>query len=125
MLQFALAEDDRNKVVSALARIEARSAICRLRKGSRMTSDEASNALDSIAAEVRRIVEQPINPTVLDTAGILAERHSLRAMDALQLGSAIIARDLLHAPDMRFIVSDNELFEAAQAEGFDVWDPAG
>jgi hypothetical protein len=30
-------------------------------------------------------------------------------MDAIQLGSAIVVRDLLAAPTMRFIVSDIEL----------------
>jgi len=43
MVKFASAEDDRNKVVSALAQIEARSAICRLRQGKALTADEARN----------------------------------------------------------------------------------
>ena len=123
MLQFALAEDDRNKVVSALAQLETRSAIWRQLKGNRMTRDEASLALNSATAEIRRMVEQPFGPSVFDTAAILAERYSLRTLDAIQLASAVVARDVLGAPDMRFVVSDNELFEAAEAEGFDVWDP--
>jgi hypothetical protein len=95
MLQFWLAEDDRSKVVSALVQIEARSAICRLRKGSRMTQDESNVALDSVAAEVRRMIEQPINPPVLAAASTSIDRHYLRALDAIQLGSAIVARDLM------------------------------
>ena len=124
MLRFAQAEDDRNKVVSALAQIEARSAICRLRKGSRMNSSEASLALDSLAAEMRRMVEQPVNPPVLEAASTLIDRYFLRAMDAVQLGCAIVARDLLAAPDMRLIASDKELLEAAHKEGFEIWDPS-
>jgi predicted nucleic acid-binding protein len=123
MLRFTQAEDDRNKVVSALAQIEARSAICRLRKGSRMSSSEASLALDALAGEVRRMIEQPVNPPVLEAARTLIDRHSLRSMDAVQLGCAIVARDLLAAPDMRFIASDKELLEAAHAEGFETWNP--
>ncbi|MDQ2926414.1 MAG: type II toxin-antitoxin system VapC family toxin [Acidobacteriota bacterium] len=121
MLRFAIAEDDRNKVVSALAQIEARSAICRLRKANRMTSDEASIALDSIAAEVRRMIEQPINPPVLEAASTLVERHYLRALDAVQLGCAIVARDLLAAPEMRMVASDSDLLKAAKKEGFETW----
>jgi hypothetical protein len=49
---------------------------------------------------------------------------TLRALDAVQLGSAIVSRDLLAAPDMRFVASDNALLEAARTEGFDVWNPA-
>lgn len=124
MLQFALAENDRNKVVSALAQLETRSAIWRQLKGNRMTRDEASLALNSATAEIRHMVEQPFGPSVFDTAAILAERYCLRTLDAIQLASAVVARDALGAPDMRFVVSDNELFEAAAAEGFDVWDPS-
>lgn len=123
MLRFAQAEDDRNKVVSALAQIEARSAIRRLCKGSRMDSSEASLALDSLSAEMRRMIEQPVNPPVLEAASTLIDRHYLRSMDAVQLGCAIVARDLLAAPDMRLVASDKELLEAAQKEGFDTWNP--
>jgi len=123
MLRFAQAEDDRNKVVSALAQIEARSAICRLRKGNRMSSSEASLALDLLTNELRRIVEQPVNPPVVEASNTLIDRHYLRALDAIQLGCAVVARDLLAAPNMRFIASDKTLLDAARAEGFDIWNP--
>jgi predicted nucleic acid-binding protein len=124
MLQFWLAEDDRSKVVSALVQVEARSAICRLRKESRMTSDEATIALDSVQAEVRRMIEQPLNPPVLAAATTVIDRHALRALDAIQLGCAIVARDLLAAPEMRFLTADKELLAAAKKEGFEPWNPA-
>ena len=123
MMLFANAEDDRNKVVSALAQIEARSAICRLRQGKSITPAEASLALDALAAEMKRMIEQPVNPPVLEAASTLIDRHYLRAMDAVQLGCAIVARELLAAPDMRFIASDESLLNAAQAEGFESWNP--
>ena len=125
MLRFASVEDDRNKVVSALARIEARSAICRLRQGKSITPAEASAALDASADDLRRIIEQPVNPPVIEAASTLIDRHYLRAMDAVQLGCAIVARDLLAAPDMRVISSDAALLAAAHAEGFDAWNPCG
>jgi predicted nucleic acid-binding protein len=123
MTLFASAEDDRNKVVSALAQIEARSAICRLRQGKYITPAEGSLALDALAAEMKRMIEQPVTPPVLEAASTLIDRHYLRAMDAVQLGCAIVARDLLAAPDMRFIASDESLLDAARAEGFETWNP--
>jgi len=123
MLRFAMKEDNRSKVVSALARTEARSAICRLRKGNRMSPSEASLALDALAAEMKLMIEQPINPPVLEAANTLIDRHYLRALDAVQLGCAIVARDLMAAPDMRLIASDVDLLEAARAEGFGTWNP--
>jgi len=123
MLRFANAEDDRNKVVSAMAQIEARSAICRLRQGKAITPAEASLALDSLAGDMKRVIEQPINPPVLEMANSLVDRYYLRALDAVQLGCAIVARDLLVAPDMRMVASDKDLLDAAQKEGFGIWNP--
>jgi len=123
MLQFANAVDDRSIVVSALTQVEARSGICRLRKGDLLTPSEASFALDLLAGEMRRIIEQPVNPPVLEAANTAVDHHHLKALDAVQLASAIVARDLLAAPDMRFVSSDLELLDAARAEGFDTWNP--
>ena len=123
MLKFWMAEDDRNKVISALSQIEARSAICRLRKERRMTSDEATVVLDAISAEMRRLIEQPVNPQVIEAANALVDRHTLRALDAVQLGSAVIARELLGRQEMRLVSSDQNLLEAAQVEGFATWNP--
>ena len=123
MLRFSERVGDRDKVVSALARIEACSTIFRLRKGSRLLPDEATSAVNFTAVTLGRMIEQPITPAVLDAATILAERHYLRALDAVQLGCAVVARDLLASPDMRLIASDIELLEAAAKEGFDIWNP--
>lgn len=123
MVRFASAEDDRNKVVSALAQTEARSAICRLRQGKAIPPAEAAMALDALAAEMKRIIEQPILPAVLESANALVERHYLRALDAIQLGCAIVARDQMGAPDMRLIAADKDLLDAARNEGFDTWNP--
>ena len=124
MLEFWLAESDEDKVVSAILQVEVRSAICRLRKEKRMTHDEASFALASLVAEISGLTQQMINPQVLEAANEVIDRHSLRALDALQLGSAIVARDLLKSPEMQFIASDHALLAAAEAEGLIVWNPA-
>lgn len=123
MVKFASAEDDRNKVVSALAQIEARSAICRLRQGKALTADEARLTLDALDAEMKRVIAQPVLPLVLESANTLVERHYLRALDAVQLACAIVARDSLAASIMRFIAADKDLLEAAKQEGFEAWNP--
>jgi predicted nucleic acid-binding protein len=123
MLEFATSEDDRTKVVSALASAEARSAICRLRRGEAFTPAEASLLFDALAADLRKMIEQPVIPPVLEAANGLVDRYVLRALDAVQLGSAVVVRDLMSAPDMRFIASDHALLSAAEQEGFATWDP--
>jgi predicted nucleic acid-binding protein len=124
MLEFADSEDDRNKVVSALAAVEARSAVCRLRRGKSLTPGEAALILDALAADLRKVIEQPVLPSVLDAAGGLVDRYVLRALDAVQLGSAVVVRDLMSAPNMRFVASDHALLSAAEQEGFATWDPS-
>jgi predicted nucleic acid-binding protein len=123
MIRFANAEDDRSKVVSALTEIEARSAICRLHKEKKLTGEQASLAVNALDGDIRRIIQQPVLPAVLEAANAVVERHYLRALDAVQLASAIVARDLLAAPDMRFIASDKALLLAAHEEGFEIWNP--
>ena len=123
MLRLAITEDDGNKIFSGLTRIEARSVICRLRKGGRIDSDSAARILSSIDSEINRMVEQPLSNAVQNLAAILVDRHSIRSLDAIQLGSAIVARDLMAASDMLFIASDKTLLEAAHKEGFEIWNP--
>lgn len=123
MLQFWLGQDDRNMVVSALAQVEARSTICRLRREKRMMPGEASATFASITAQIERLIHQSVNPPVLDAASELVEKHTLRALDAVQLGSAIVVRDLMSARGMYFIASDHALLSAAKDEGFAIWDP--
>ncbi len=79
---------------------------------------------DALAADLRKMIEQPVIPSVLEAANGLVDRHFLRALDAVQLGSAVVVRDLMSAPNMRFIASDHALLSAAEQEGFATWDPA-
>lgn len=57
---------------------------------------------------------------ILDTAKQLVERHPLRAYDAVQLPSAMHARQILPLPpsSIIFLSADTTLLTAAQAEGF-------
>lgn len=123
MLRFAETADDGNTVVSSVAQIEARSAIARLYKGSRISSVERVRACDALASDVGRMIEQPVTTSVLETAIWLVDRHDLRGLDAVQLASAIVFRELLGDPKMRLIASDKALLEAALKEGFAAWDP--
>jgi predicted nucleic acid-binding protein len=123
MSQFSSGEDDKNKVISSLSPLEARSAICRLRRSKLLSPSQHSSALDSLERDIQQMIEQPVSPLILDTAKSIVDRHHLRALDAIQLGSAIVARELLAAQDMRFISSDLDLLDAARAEGFETWNP--
>jgi predicted nucleic acid-binding protein len=63
---------------------------------------------------------------VIECAGQLLDRHSLRAYDAVQLASALVAsRALADAalPLPVFLSADNDLLVIAQAEGLPTDNP--
>jgi predicted nucleic acid-binding protein len=83
-----------------------------------------SQALDALARKMHSVVEQPIDKQVLLISADLIVRYNLRALDGVQLASALVARLERAGSEMRFIASDNALLEAARREGFQTWDPA-
>lgn len=60
-----------------------------------------------------------ITPQSITTAAELAQRHPLKAYDALQLACTLRAHTLLAAKNlpMIFVSGDNQLLQAARAEG--------
>ena len=123
MRRFAEAQGHQDKIVSALARVEASSAVCRLNRSGRLIQTEAAQILSEIPSELRQMNEQPVTKEVLDTAVILMSRQEIRTLDAIQLGSAIVVRNLLRRSDIRFIAADHRLLAVARSEGFVTWDP--
>ena len=61
-----------------------------------------------------------INAAITDRAMALAEKHGLRGYDAVHLAAATLlheSRRASHLPDMIFLAADNDLLQAAAAEG--------
>jgi hypothetical protein len=70
------------------------------------------------------MVQQPLNPAVLEAARQLLDRTSLRWTEALQLGAAMAARDMFQGTEILFVSASSPLLQAAASEGFKVLDPA-
>ena len=70
------------------------------------------------------MVQQPLNPAVLEAARQLLDRTTLRWPDALQLGAALAARDMFQGTEIVFVSASAQLLEAAASEGFKALDPA-
>ena len=70
------------------------------------------------------MVQQPLNPAVLEAARQLIDRSALRWPDTLQLAAAIAARDMFQGTEIIFVSSSSQLLDAARTEGFQVLDPA-
>jgi hypothetical protein len=70
------------------------------------------------------MVQEPLNPAVLEAARQLLDRTTLRWPDTLQLAAAIVARDMFQATEIIFVSASPLLLEAAKSEGFHTIDPA-
>jgi predicted nucleic acid-binding protein len=67
-----------------------------------------------------------VEPVVIDAARRMANRHPLRAYDAVQLATAwLLNQDLLKTdrPPLTFICADDRLITVAQAEGLQTDNP--
>ena len=97
--------------------LEALSGFHRLRREGKLTSVEATRAIDRLDYLRARWDEVLPSEAVRETAERLLSRHRLRAADALQLAAAL--EWCGHRPRKRVIVAgDGDLLAAAEAEGF-------
>jgi predicted nucleic acid-binding protein len=118
------AVEDNRKLISASTPLEVYAAIRRRERAGAITSEDATAALDILRMEAARMVQEPLNPAVLEAARQLLDRTTLRWPDTLQLGAAIVARDMFQATEIIFVSSSPQLLEAAKSEGFHTIDPA-
>ena len=117
------AEDNR-KLISASTPLEVYAALRRRERAGDITPEDVTSALSVLRIESARMVQQPLNPAVLEGARQLLDRTRLRWTDALQLGAAIAARDLFQGTEILFVSSSASLLEVAANDGFKVLDPA-
>ena len=125
MIEFSEDIGDRFKAVSVLAPLEVRSAIRRREVAKDIDPDNAVIAYELLEQDSRRFVQQVLTSQVIETAAASILAHNLRALDAIQLASALVFRGSLSPTDtVRFISSDHKLLAAATGEGFTAWNPA-
>jgi predicted nucleic acid-binding protein len=124
MIQLMEEVDDRFKAASVLTSLEVCSAIRRRQYAGDTSQADADLAVTAAREESRRLIEHPVTSTVLQVAAALVDRQNLRALDAVQLSTAILASQTLGDADhLQFIASDKRLLRAASVEGLDTWDP--
>lgn len=113
---------DDHFVIARITEVEFTSAITRRRILASITGDEAAAALSEFrhgVSQFYRILE--ITTDLLHRAVSIAERHGLRAYDAVQLAGALTVSTLY--PALVMISSDRVLNNVAALEGLSVDDP--
>jgi len=115
--------EDNCKLISASTPLEVYAVIRRRERDGDITSEDAASALDSLRIESARMVQQPLNPAVLEAARQLLDRSTLRWPDALQLSAALTAHDMFQGTQIEFVSASAQMLEAAKNEGFAVRNP--
>jgi len=116
MLRLAAAPQHRI-AVSGLAAVEFRCAVRRRERAGDIPAATARALLDRLQRHlVTAFLQQPLNDSVLGLAANLADRHPLRALDAVQLAACLALRENSEPP-LVFVCSDGVLLTAAADEG--------
>ena len=115
--------EDNCKLISAATPLEVYAAIRRRERARQIAPDAAVTAFELLRVEASRMVQQPLNPGVLEAARQLLDRTTLRWPEALQLGAALAARDMFPGTRITFVSASPALLDAARAEALDTIDP--
>ena len=118
------AVEDNRKLISASTPLEVYAAVRRRERSGDISAENTVAALDILRLEAARMVQQPLNPAVLEAARQLLDRTALRWPDTLQLAAALVAREMFQGTEIIFVSASAQLLEAAKAEGFHTLDPA-
>jgi uncharacterized protein len=123
LIRLMEAVEDNRKLIAASAPLEVYAAIRRKERAGSIAPADAMAALEILRMEAARMVQEPLNPAVLEAARQLIDRTQLRWPDALQLGAAIVAREMFQGTEIIFVSASQLLLDAAKTEGFHVLDP--
>jgi uncharacterized protein len=110
-------------IVSAITNVEMTSLVMRREREKGITATERIRILNNFLRHLdKRYQVIELNDNLFDEARRLLVKHPLRALDALQLASALQAAKVLSIQPI-FISSDTRLLTAASAEGLPTDDP--
>lgn len=111
--------EDREMLIWCLSRIEVLSALCRRLREGGISNSNFRKAKSRLSALVEGAYEVTVSNNVRERASRLIEVHPLRAADACQLASALVATG--EDPSrLAMICFDRRLKNAALMEGFAV-----
>lgn len=115
--------EDNRKLIAASTPLEVYAAIRKQERAGAISHVDAAAALEILRLEASRTVQEPLNPAVLESARQLLDRRALRWPDAIQLGAALVAREMFQGTEIVFVSAAQHLLDAAAAESLRVLNP--
>ena len=123
IIRLMEATEDNRKLISAGTPLEVYAALKRRERVGGIGVEDCEAARNILRVEAARMVQQPLNPAVLEAARQVLDHHELRSAEALQLGAAIVAREMFQGMGIVFVSADHRLLEAAKTERFETLNP--
>lgn len=123
MLKLMAGPASHQFAVLAVAQVEFHSALRRRQRAGDLDESAANQLLARFDLHLgTRFLRQGLSDPVIDLACRLLERHPLRAYDALQLSGCLVLKTVVLGVPV-FACADQQLLEAAEAEGLTWLDP--
>jgi len=113
-----LVKSSKVTATSLIAYTEARAAFARRFRENAFTPDEYRHLISVFDKDWENYLIVRVTKELVRLAGNLAEKHGLRAFDAIHLSSAITLRAEISAP-LIFSCSDRKLQQASNVEDLD------
>ena len=112
-------------IASSLVLVEVVATLARKRKAKAISSLLFEQKVREVEEDWRGFIEVRFTSDVVTRAKELARDQALRGADAVHLASVLKVRDVVSrgAISICFVVSDEELKDAAAKKGFEVMDP--
>ncbi|MEO7913620.1 MAG: type II toxin-antitoxin system VapC family toxin [Roseiflexaceae bacterium] len=114
-------------LLARITMVELYSALARRRREGTVPIEDYAVATQAFAAHSATTYEfVELDPPVIELAQTLLERHPLRAYDAIQLASALVANKIIMSANLSalvFLSADDHLNIIATAEGLMVDNP--
>lgn len=124
MLRLASRAADNQFAVLALAQVEVRSALRRRARAGEIESTVSDQLAESFQRDLEGVfLRQSLTEAMLDVACAMVDRHSLYALDAIQLAGYMALRTSYGANVPVFVSADRGLLKAAEAESIPILDP--
>jgi predicted nucleic acid-binding protein len=123
MIRLVESLEDNRKLIAASTPLEVYAGIRKRERTGSINSIDASRSLDILRTEAARIVQQPLNPSVLDTAKQVLDRAQVHWLDAVQIAAAMVAREMFEGTEIIFVSASASILEAARNEGFQTMNP--
>ncbi len=111
--------EDNRKLISSGTPVEVYAALKKRERSGEISTPDCDSARVILRLEAARMVQQPLNPAVLEAARNLIDRHELRSGEAIQVAAAVVAREMFQGMEVVYVSSDSRLVEVAKAQGFE------